>query len=69
MSDNTEELIAMVKKSTMKGWKGFFPLKNQKKGRQSVSDKNRFSNFPQRDNQELIRQLEAMEGKAYEQNA
>ena len=69
MSDNTEELIAMVKKSTMKGWKGFFPLKNQKKGRQSVSDKNRFNNFPQRDNQELIRQLEAMEGKTYEQNA
>ena len=53
----------------MKGWKGFFPLKNQKKGRQSVSDKNRFNNFPQRDNQELIRQLEAMEGKTYEQNA
>lgn len=69
MSDNTEELIAMVKKSTMKGWKGFFPLKNQKKGRKSASDKNRFNNFPQRDNQELIRQLEAMEGKTYEQNA
>ena len=69
MSDNTEELIAMVKKSTMKGWKGFFPLKNTKKGRKSASDKNRFNNFPQRDNQELIRQLEAMEGKTYEQNA
>ena len=66
MSDNTEELIAMVKKSTMKGWKGFFPLKNTKKGRKSASDKNWFNNFPQRDNQELIRQLEAMEGKTYE---
>lgn len=63
MSDNAEELIAIVKKSTMKGWKGFFPLKNAKKGRKPVSDKNRFNNFPQRDNQELIRQLEAMEGK------
>lgn len=62
MSDNAEELIAIVKKSTMKGWKGFFPLKNAKKGRKPVSDKNRFNNFPQRDNQELIRQLEAMEG-------
>lgn len=69
MSDNVEELIAIVKKSTMKGWKGFFPLKNAKKGRKPVSDKNRFNNFPQRDNQELIRQLEAMEGKTYEQNA
>ena len=69
MSDNAEELIAIVKKSTMKGWKGFFPLKNAKKGRKPVSDKNRFNNFPQRDNQELIRQLEAMEGKTYEQNA
>lgn len=66
MSDNAEELIAIVKKSTMKGWKGFFPLKNAKKGRKPVSDKNRFNNFPQRDNQELIRQLEAMEGKTYE---
>lgn len=66
MSDNAEELIAIVKKSTMKGWKGFFPLKNAKKGRKSASDKNRFNNFPQRDNQELIRQLEAMEGKPYE---
>lgn len=66
MSDSTEELIAIVKKSTMKGWKGFFPLKNAKKGRKPVSDKNRFNNFPQRDNQELIRQLEAMEGKTYE---
>ena len=62
MSDSTEELIAIVKKSTMKGWKGFFPLKNTKKGRKPASDKNRFNNFPQRDNQELIRQLEAMEG-------
>ena len=66
MSDNAEELIAIVKKSTMKGWKGFLPLKNAKKGRKPVSDKNRFNNFPQRDNQELIRQLEAMEGKTYE---
>ena len=66
MSDNAEELIAIVKKSTMKGWKGFFPLKNAKKGRKSASDKNRFNNFPQRDNQELIRQLEAMKGKPYE---
>lgn len=66
MSDSTEELIAIVKKSTMKGWKGFFPLKNTKKGRKPASDKNRFNNFPQRDNQELIRQLEAMEGKTYE---
>lgn len=69
MSDNIEELIAIVKKSTMKGWVGFFPLKNTKKGRKPASDKNRFNNFPQRDNQELIRQLEAMEGKHYEQNA
>ena len=66
MSDNVEELIAIVKKSTMKGWKGFFPLKNAKKGRKPVSDKNRFNNFPQRDNQELIRQLEAMERKSCE---
>ena len=66
MSDSIEELIAIVKKSTMKGWKGFFPLKNTKKGRKPASDKNRFNNFPQRDNQELIRQLEAMEGKSYE---
>ena len=66
MSDNAEELIAIVKKSTMKGWKGFFPLKNAKKGRRPASDKNRFNNFPQRDNQELIRQLEAMERKSCE---
>lgn len=66
MSDNAEELIAIVKKSTMKGWKGFFPLKNTKKGRKPASDKNRFNNFPQRDNQELIRQLEAMERKSCE---
>lgn len=66
MSDSTEELIAIVKKSTMKGWKGFFPLKNTKKGRKPASDKNRFNNFPQRDNQELIRQLEAMERKSCE---
>lgn len=66
MSDSTEKLIAIVKKSTMKGWKGFFPLKNTKKGRKPASDKNRFNNFPQRDNQELIRQLEAMERKSCE---
>ena len=70
LSDDTEEQHALVKKSTMKGWVGFFPQKmnltrnhiHQKKGKQSVTDKNRFNNFPQRDNQELIRQLEAMEG-------
>ena len=66
LSDDTEEQHALVKKSTMKGWVGFFPQKNQKKGKQSVTDKNRFNNFPQRDNQELIRQLESMEGKFYE---
>lgn len=61
MSDNTEELIAMVKKSTMKGWKGFFPLKKPA-AKSNASCKNRFNNFPQRDNQDLIRQLEAING-------
>ena len=50
MSDNPEELIAIVKKSTMSGWKTFYPLK---KGRgkkiEAKNGKNRFNNFQQRE--------------------
>lgn len=61
ISDNPEEQIAIVEKSTMKGWKGFFPLKKPA-AKSNASCKNRFNNFPQRDNQDLIRQLEAING-------
>lgn len=66
MSDKPEEQIAIVKKSVMSNWKSFYPVKKQGRGKQAA-DKNRFNNFPQRDNTEVIRQLEAMNGgKAYD---
>lgn len=46
LSSDPEERIAMVKKSIMNGWKGFYPVKKQKK---KGTSKNRFNNFHQRD--------------------
>ena len=46
LSSDPEERIAMVKKSIMNGWKGFYPVKKQKK---KETSKNRFNNFHQRD--------------------
>ena len=46
LSSDPEERIAMIKKSIMNGWKGFYPVKKQKK---KGTSKNRFNNFPQRD--------------------
>lgn len=51
LSDRNDERIAIVKQATMKGWKGFYPLKKPKsqdtppkKGK----PKNRFKNFDER---------------------
>lgn len=50
MSDKPEELIAIVKKSAMNGWKSFYPLKKGKtKKTETKNSKNRFNNFPQRE--------------------
>lgn len=66
MSDKTEEQIAIVKKAAMSNWKSFHPVKKQGKDKQTAN-KNRFNNFPQRDNAEVIRKLEAMSGgKTYD---
>ena len=46
LSSDPEERIAMVKKSIMNGWKGFYPVNKQKK---KETSKNRFNNFHQRD--------------------
>ena len=46
LSSDPEERIAMIKKSIMNGWKGFYPVKKQKK---KGTSKNRFNNFHQRD--------------------
>lgn len=49
LSDKTEEQIAIIKKATMKGWKGFFPLSKPRQKRQEPKSKNKFNNFEQRD--------------------
>ncbi len=50
MSDKSEELTAIVKKSAMSGWKSFYPLKKGKARKTEVKNsKNRFNNFPQRE--------------------
>lgn len=46
LSSDPEERIAMVKKSIMNVWKGFYPVNKQKK---KETSKNRFNNFHQRD--------------------
>ena len=48
LSDKTEEQIAIVKKATMKGWKGFFPLNKPRPQKQDPKNKNKFNNFEQR---------------------
>ena len=50
MSDKTEELTAIVKKSVMSGWKTFYPLKKSRgKKTDAKNSKNRFNNFQQRE--------------------
>ena len=51
LSDRNDERIAIVKQATMKGWKGFYPLKKPKSQdapQKSVKPKNRFKNFNER---------------------
>lgn len=61
LARDPEDQIAIVEKSTMKGWRGFFPLKKFNDTKKPVAvQKNRFNNFHQRDNTENIRRLEMM---------
>lgn len=51
LSDKNDEKVAIVKQATMKGWKGFYPLKKPKSQdapQKSVKPKNRFKNFNER---------------------
>lgn len=51
LSDRNDERIAMVKQATMKGWKGFYPLKKPKSqdiSQKQAKPKNRFKNFDER---------------------
>ena len=51
LSDRNDERIAMVKQATMKGWKGFYPLKKPKSQgapQKQAKPKNRFKNFDER---------------------
>ncbi|HIR00514.1 MAG TPA: DUF4373 domain-containing protein [Candidatus Scybalocola faecavium] len=51
LSDKNDERIAMVKQATMKGWKGFYPLKKPKSQgapQKQAKPKNRFKNFDER---------------------
>lgn len=63
MSDKTEEQIAIAKRAFMNNWKNFYPLNKQPKGSagKKSGNSNRFNNFPQRDNHEVIAKLEGME--------
>ena len=65
LSQNTEERIAMAKQAFMNGWKNFYPPNKRAKKSKAVSS-NRFNNFPQRDNADVIKQLEAMGGKNHD---
>ena len=65
LSQNTEERIAMAKQAFMNGWKNFYPPNKRAKKSKTVSS-NRFNNFPQRDNADVIKQLEAMGGKNHD---
>lgn len=65
LSQNTEERIAMAKQAFMNGWKNFYPPNKRAKKSKTVSS-NRFNNFPQRDNADVIKQLEAMGGKSHD---
>lgn len=56
MSHDENDLIAIAKKSAMNNWKGFYPLKKQKNS--TAVQKNKFNNFPQRDNAEVFSMLE-----------
>lgn len=48
LSSDDRELLAIVKKATAGGWKGFYPLKKGKGG-QKKGNKNSFHNFEGRD--------------------
>lgn len=67
LSNNTDEQVAIVKKAAMSNWRSFYPTKKQRtrKGEEPQA-KNRFNNFPQRDNADVIKQLEAMGGKNHD---
>lgn len=65
LSQNTEERLAMAKQAFMNGWKNFYPPNKRTKKSKTVSS-NRFNNFPQRDNADVIKQLEAMGGKSHD---
>lgn len=65
LSQNTEERLAMAKQAFMNGWKNFYPPNKRAKKSKTVSS-NRFNNFPQRDNADVIKQLEAMGGKNHD---
>ncbi len=67
LSDNTDEQVAIVKKAAMSNWRSFYSSKKQRTGNgKGVQKKNRFNNFPQRDNADVIKQLEAMGEKSHD---
>ena len=53
LSDKEQDRIAIAKKATARGWKGFYPLKHSQDNKgsqgQSTRRKNSFGNFHQRD--------------------
>lgn len=71
LSKDPKEQMGMIEKSTMKEWKGFFPLKKFTDTKKPAAvQKNRFNNFHQRDNTENIRRLEMMSaGLPYDEDS
>ena len=51
MTDKDDERVAIVKQATMKGWKGFYPLKKKAPSSSAPAKPrgNRFKNFPERE--------------------
>ena len=51
LSDKDDERVAIVKQATMKGWKGFYPLKKKSPSTPAPAKPrgNRFKNFAERE--------------------